>query len=147
MSGQANPEQRDAPETTWDLLEEIVNSIEYRPGWRIRLDRSRNGVLELQIIAKGFDTHHPERGENYRVIHPFIVPPATYNRQSWTRWILECYIAVETHEACEFLRVDGKQPFAPNHGPGWAQYMIREVSRVEDAETTATGVRREGSQG
>lgn len=134
-----------ADETTHDLLAEIVGSIGYRPGWRIGLAEVGEH-LELQIISRGFDTHHPEIGENYRVCHPFIVPPATYNRESWTRWILECYIHVETHEACEFLHVNGKQPYAPNHGPGWAQYMVREVSRVEDAETTALGERREGSQ-
>jgi hypothetical protein len=132
--------------TTHDLLLGIVDSIEYRPGWRVGLSNNDDGHLELQIISLGYDTHHPEQGEHYRVLHPFLVPSASYNRESWIRWVLDCYIQVETHEACEFLRVDGKQPYAPNHGPGWAQYMIREVSRVEDAETTWRGERREGSQ-
>lgn len=133
------------PETTHGLLGEIVSKISYRPGWRVGLVEE-NGVLTLHIRSLGYDTHHPDRGEHYAVIHSFMVPPATYNEQSWTRWLLDRYIDVETHEACEFFRVDGKQPFPPNHGPGWDPYGVRELNRVEDAETTFRGERREGSQ-
>jgi hypothetical protein len=136
-----------APETTWALLSEVVQQTTYRPGWRVSLNHDRDtDVLTLEIVSLGYDTHHVDRGETYRVIHPFIVPPATYNRESWTRWLLDCFVKVETHEACEFFRVDGKLPFPPNHGPGWEQYTIREVNRVEDAEVTWRGERREGSQ-
>jgi hypothetical protein len=134
------------PKTTFDLLGELVDAIDYRPGWDASLVTNEEGVTTLEIVSLGYDTHHPERGEHYRVMHPFIVPPATYNEQSWTRWLLDRYIDVETHEACEFFRIRGKQPFPPNHGPGWAQYGVREVNRVEDAEVTWRGERREGSQ-
>lgn len=132
-------------ETTHALLGDIVEEVEYRPGWDTNLVED-DGVLKLEITSLGYDTHHPERGENYRVIHSFMVPPATYNAQSWTRWLLDRFIDVETHEACEFFRVGGKQPFPPNHGPGWDPYGVRELNRVEDAETTFRGVRREGTQ-
>ena len=132
-------------ETTHNILEELVDKTEYRPGWRVSL-ANIDDVLTLKIMSVGYDSYHPDQGRNYRVLHLFQVPPATYNKQTWTRWLLDCYIKVETHEACEFFVVDGKRPFAPNHGPGWDPYGVRELNRVEDAETRFTGERVEGSQ-
>lgn len=132
-------------ETTWELLSEIVDETTYRPEWELRTELRSDGVMMLQIISQGYDTHHVERGQNYCVLHEFIVPPATYNRQSWTRWILDCLIKVETHEACEFFKVGGRLPFAPNHGPGWEQYGVRELNTAEYAETNFRGVRQEGT--
>lgn len=139
-------------ETTHDVLLALINRVEYRPGWRVAM-AEEDGVKLLHIYAKGFDSYHPERGETYRVLHSFQIPPATYNEQSWTRWLLDRYIDVETHEACEFFKVTAAsgtwahRPFAPNHGPGWNPYGVRELNRVEDAETTFRGERREGTQG
>lgn len=53
--------------------------------------------------------------------------------------------------ASEFFRIvrDSalvERPFAPNHGPGWDPYTVRELNRVEHAETTFRGERREGTQ-
>lgn len=131
-------------------LEDLVANATYRPDWQIRMadiDRGQGSKgLTLIVTSVGFDTHHPERGQTYRVNHYFPVPPAAFNRQSWARWLLDRLIDVEVHEACEFLRIDGKQPFPPNHGPGWDPYGVREVNRLEDAETTFRGERREGSQ-
>jgi hypothetical protein len=133
------------PETTHALLASIVSRIDYRPDWSVRLVVDED-VTQLEITSQGYDTHNVDRGQTYRVIHSFMVPPATYNEQSWTRWLLDRYIDVETHEACEFFRVAGKQPFPPNHGPGWNPYGVRELNRVEDAETTSWGKRQEGTQ-
>lgn len=134
------------PETTWDLLREIVSGAEYRPGWRVSVSE-RDGVPELQIVAKGLDTYHPEQGDNRYILHPFILPAATYNRQSWTRWLLDRIIDVETHEACEWLTVNGRRPFAPNHGPGWNPYAVRELNTAEAAETDSLGKHHPGTQG
>lgn len=132
-------------------LADLVAALSYRPGWRFGLYESDRGQgskgLTFDVVSLGYDTHHPDNGETYRVCHSFIVPAASYNRESWQRWLLDRLVDVETHEACEFFRVGGKQPFAPNHGPGWDPYGVRELNRVEDAETTFRGERREGSQG
>lgn len=132
-------------------LEEIVNGLEYRPGWKFYLsdvDRHQGSEgLTLQILSRGYDTYHPDRGETYQVWHYFPVPPAAFNRESWLRWVLDRLIDVETHEACEFMVVDGKRPFAPNHGPGWDPYVVRELNTAAAAETTFRGEHREGTQG
>lgn len=131
-------------------LEAVVAAAEYRPGWRFQLkdiDRHQGSEgLTLSIFSRGYDTYHPDRGETYRVVHYFPVPPAAFDRRAWERWLLDCLIEVETHECCEFLQVGGARPFAPNHGPGRNPYSVLEVGRVEDAETRFTGERVEGSQ-
>lgn len=100
--------------------------------------------LTLDIITRGYDSYHPERGETYGVHHYRIVPPATYNRQSWRRWLLDQCLAVEQHEACEFFAVeqdDGtlERPFAPNHGPGADPYRIVEYETDQARRTSFRG--------
>lgn len=142
-------------------LADIVAHMSYRPGWRFGLHdgwrdaEQTEGGLYLSVVSLGYNTHHIDQGETYRVEHHFIVPAATYNRQSWLRWVLDRLIDIETHEACEFFRVpepteDGsglieRQPFAPNHGPGWDPYQIRELNTAEAAETDFRGKRHEGT--
>jgi hypothetical protein len=131
-------------------LANIVTALEYRPGWRFYLeDLERDpgsAGLTLKILSLGYDTYNPQQGETYRVWHYFPVPPATFNRESWLEWIRDRLIEVETHETCEFMVVDGRRPFAPNHGPGWNPYVMRTLNTPEAAETTFRGQRVEGSQ-
>lgn len=133
-----------------DDLYDIVYSLKYRPGWTYRLDNIGRGQgstgLTFIVQTVGYDTYNIDAGETYRVNHFFIVPTASYNRQSWLRWVLDRFIDIETHEACEFMLVDGKRPFAPIHAPGFDPYVVREVGSIEDVETTYKGERKEGSQ-
>lgn len=130
-------------------LADIVENLTYRPGWRFFLEDIDRGQgsegLTFKVLSDGVDTYNPE--QPMKVWHFFIVPAAAYNRESWLRWVLDRLIEIETHEACEFMVVDGKRPFAPNHGPGWDPYIIRELNTAEAAETSFEGVRHEGSQG
>jgi hypothetical protein len=111
-----------------DVLRALVDALEYRPGWRFGLEDTDRGQgskgLTLSIVTVGYDTYHPDRGETYRVIHYFPVPPAAYDERSWRRWLLNRLIEVETHEACEFFQVAGERPYAPHHGPGNDPYIV-----------------------
>jgi hypothetical protein len=133
-----------------DALDALVDVLTYRPGWSFRLvvmDRGQGSEgLTFEVTSVGYNTYEPEAGRTYRVRHLFPVPPAAYNRESWQRWILERLLEIETHEACEFMQIDAVRPFGPNHGPGHDPYYVREVSRVEDAETSFRGERDAGSQ-
>lgn len=139
-------------------LAELVASVTYRPGWHVRLivdaerdfapdDAAREHAigrgLTLEILTRTVDSYHPERGENYRVAHWFIVPAATYNRSSWQRWLFDRFVDVERHEAMEFFRIDGDQPFAPNHGPGHDPYTVRELTTDDARRTSFRGVTKE----
>lgn len=124
-------------------LEELVQGLTYRPGWEFDLSEFDRGQgcsgLTLDIVTKGYNSYHPERGESYRVHHYFPVPPAAYNRQSWQRWLFERLLEVEKHEAMEFFTINGEKPYAPNHGPGNDPYVIRELTTDEERRTSFRG--------
>lgn len=121
----------------------------YRPGWTFDLvdmvrdedekGRGESKGLTLKILSKGYDSYHPELGEAYRVWHYVPVPPATFDQRAWMRWLLDRLIEIETHEACEFLQLDGERPFAPNHGPGRNPYSVIETGTDQDARTSFRG--------
>ena len=129
------------------LLRGLVGQLAYKEGWEIWLadmDRGQGSEgLMLVIQRYGPDTYHPE--QIMRVNHYMIVPAAAFDERSWRRWLLEQFLLVERHEACEFFRIGGERPYAPSHGPGNDPYLIREVGTAEDAETSFRGIRKEGS--
>ncbi len=141
--------QQDAPYPT--ILADLVAHLKLDPGWRVWLsDETRDTGspeqghgLTLMIRTVSYDTYHPELGRFYAVLHTFAVPPATYNRQSWQRWLFDRYVDVLTHEGMEFFRIvddEGEyRPYAPNHGPGHDPYVIREETSDLDRRTQFTG--------
>ena len=131
-------------------LVQIVEACSYRPGWKIMMcDVDRDTVqgtgevlakgLTLVITTQGYDSYHPERGENYRVHHFMPVPAATYDRRSWQRWLFDQFLLVERHEAAEFFKVGKRRPYAPHHGPGNDPYIIFEHGEAKDTRTMFTG--------
>lgn len=126
-----------------EVLFELVSKLRYRPGWRFVLEDMDRGQgsegLTLDIITKGYDSYHPERGENYCVHHYMPVPPAAYDRRSWRRWLFEQVLLVERHEAMEFFAIDGERPYAPHHGPGNDPYIVFEHGSAEDVRTSFRG--------
>jgi len=123
-----------------EILHELVSKLEYRPGWTVELkdiDRGQGSEgLTFIVTSLGYNSYHPERGETYRVYHYFPVPPAAFNEQSWRRWLLERFIELETHEACEFFQIGGERPYAPHHGHGQDPYVIFEMGTDEEARTS-----------
>lgn len=126
-----------------DELADLVSKCEYRPEWEVSLeevDRGQGSVgLTLVIVSQGYDSYHPDRGETYRVAHYMPVPPAAFDRRSWQRWLLDQFLLVERHEACEFFQIDGERPYAPHHGPGNDPYIIFDHGTDEDARTSFRG--------
>jgi hypothetical protein len=125
------------------ILADLVERTTYRPGWEVRLadeDRGQGSRgLTLVVMTKGFDSYHPDRGENYCVNHYFPVPPAAYNERSWRHWLLRAFCAVEKHEAMEFFRIDGECVFPPAHGPGNDPYLVLDYGTEADKRTKYTG--------
>lgn len=127
-----------------EILRDLVEKCEYRPGWRINLvnnlDRGQGSSgMTIVITTQGYDSYHPDRGEHYRVNHYMPVPPAAYDERSWRRWLFEQFLLVERHEACEFFKIEGKRPYAPHHGPGNDPYIVFEHGTDEDVRTMYTG--------
>jgi len=126
-----------------DTLQDLVDSLVYRPGWKFRLarlDRGQGSIgLTLVITTLGYDAYHVDRGETYQVNHYMLVPPAAYNQPSWRMWLFEQILLVEKHEAMEFFAFLSEKkitrPYAPNHGFGWDPYLVTEVSWDRDRRT------------
>lgn len=119
-----------------------------RPEW-VGIDRytptvctTCNESWPCEAYADPNDPDGPR--DPYQVHHYRIVPAATYNAQSWRRWLLEQCLAVLQHEACELFVIeddDGNKthPFAPNHGPGFDPYRIIEYETDEARRTSFRG--------
>lgn len=134
-------------------LADIVGRLRYRPGWAFGLrDMKRDpadthgaaaGGLTLVVFADVDDAYEPDRRRP--VNHYFPVPAATFNEAAWLRWLLDCVLLVEQHEACEWFRLDGGdqdvRPFAPTHGPGENPYSIKELATDEARRTSFRGTR------
>lgn len=151
-------------------LEALVAMVRYRDGWRFTLeDEERDpadthggaaGGLTLTITtltANSYDQRICEACRStvavYRVRHLFAVPVATWDRQGWLDWLMDCVEAVELHEAREFFRLEHQQitdgshwrlvesrPFAPNHGPGRDPYRRYSYATDADRRTSFRGV-------
>lgn len=124
-----------------DLLSRLVDKLSYKEDWRFWLEDMDRGQgsegLTLVIQRYGPDTYHPER--MMRVNHYMPVPPAAFDERSWRRWLLEQFLLVERHEACEFFQISGERPYAPSHGPGNDPYLIREAGTDLDRRTSFRG--------
>lgn len=115
---------------TFENLEELVSKVTCKPGWQFVL-RDEEGALRLVITVPGKDSYNSER--SITVAHCFPVPTATYNFESWLRWVFECCRRVENHELGEWFKVGGHRPFAPLHGPGEDPYEVHDYRSREDA--------------
>jgi hypothetical protein len=125
----------------------LVAMARHRHGWQFHLvDEERDpadthgasaGGLTLEIVVLVTDgsteticatCQSPIM--NYRVRFLYPVPPATWDRQTWLDWLIDCVEHTELHEAREFFRLEWAElmhgryvrhtehPCAPNHGPG-----------------------------
>lgn len=135
-----------------DELEAAVADFHHEPGWEFSLhDIARDvtgdgeplaGGLTLVIFVPCHDSYHPEV---YRPVHHYHpVPAATFNRQSWERWIFDRLLDTIVHEAGEWARFgDGenaRRPFAALHGPGDNPYVVHELATGEQLRTSFRGV-------
>lgn len=122
-------------------LHDLVEKFSYKKNWQVTLevvDRGQGSIgLTLCILIETPNSYNHD--QTRRVMHYMVVPAASYNRQSWQRWLLDQVLLVERHEACEFFEIDGVKVFAPNHGPGFDPYTIFEVTTDEDRRTAFTG--------
>jgi hypothetical protein len=130
-------------EAPWpEPLQEAVARIKLMPGYVASLlvdyDRGQGSRgLTLCIMVTCKDSYHPD--EDRTVAHLFIVPAAGYDYRAWRRWLLDRYLDVLTHEACEWFIDGDERPYAPNHGPGRDPYVIHEIGTDLDRRTSFRG--------
>lgn len=146
-----------------DALARLVKSLRYREhmGWRVWL---KDGVRDpasthsgeaagLTLVVQRCGPNTYDHEQPMTVNHYFPVPAATYNEQSWTRWLFDRLGDVDTHERMEDFafeaetvapagqedRDDLYRPYKPNHGPGWDPYLLTVLSTDLDRRTSFRG--------
>lgn len=120
-------------------LREIIESIEYKPGWKfyLRTFSEEGEIRGWRLVVFSYTDNSLDPAEKAMVHHSFLVPPTSWNRDNWVAWLLDRVIDVETHEACEFFRVNGYREFAPHHSDGEDPYRVWHVSDHETARKSA----------
>lgn len=120
-------------------LDELVSSISYKPGWKFglshTLDEDGSGGLRFEVTSDTENSLDPSK--RIRVLHAFLVPAASYNRDTWAAWLFDRVRDVETHEAGEFFQIDGYREFAPHHANGEDPYRVWHVGDHETARKRA----------
>lgn len=98
-------------------LKSIVDAIRYYE-WSFTLDVYEREVcgegLTLRIRFPAPDNCDPQ-GRIVFLIHDFEVPARTLDAPGWQRWVFDCIMLANLHEAMEEFRVDGQQVFYPDH--------------------------------
>jgi len=92
--------------------------------WSFRLEHCGRHAgaegLTLIVTVETVDAFDPAKP--YTVTHYLWVPPESYNRETWARWLFEQVALVDRHELMEGFTVAGKRIFAPGHGGGLSPY-------------------------
>lgn len=119
------------PDHALDALSGVVDEVAYKPGWRVWLEDMARPTehlagsegLTLCIAADLPDSTKP--GAMTLAAHWMAVPPTSWRRDAWIRWVFDQLLLVETHEAMEFYSVAGHKVFFPSHGPGRNPYEVK----------------------
>lgn len=126
------------PDSATDVLAALVPRITYKPGWTFELKEiSRGQGSEGLTLCIGATVKNSFGDDLVGILHLMPVIPAAYDEDTWKRWILDQILLVEQHECMEFYRIDGEQPFFPEHGPGRSPYSIAEIKSREQAHAAA----------
>jgi hypothetical protein len=113
-------------QTNTTRIEALLQRITYREGWSFDVIAHGGWARALRIRVNTTDPHLSRDGRTVGVLidHQFQVPWFVMGEAETLRWLLDNVLAVERHEACEWLQVDGIAPFMPEHGEGSDPYRI-----------------------
>lgn len=139
------------------ILAGLVECLAYREhlGWKVWLEedcqrdepgRHSGEARGLTLIVQRVGPNSYKPAERMKVSHYFPVPAATYNLDSWQRWLFDRLGDVDAHERMEDFAIRDSpgsehkvRPFRPNHGPGWDPYLITSLSTDQDRRTSFRG--------
>lgn len=110
-------------------LARIVPTITYKD-WALNLDVYEREVggegLTLRIRFQAPDNCQPD--VVVFLIHDFEVPARILDDESWQRWVFDCIMLAERHEAMELFKVEGQQVFFPAHKQTSDMYETKHVA-------------------
>lgn len=114
-----------------EILSGLIPRIGYKPGWSFELlNRERTsehlaGSTGLTLVIRAI-VYNSVEGGTTNVAHLFAPPPAAWNERTWRRWVFDCIMQVELHEAMEFFSFGDHRPLFPAHGIGENPYEVCE---------------------
>ncbi|MCA1841293.1 MAG: hypothetical protein LC723_13385 [Actinobacteria bacterium] len=88
-----------------NYIQELLNYVEYKPGWKFVVYEGRWEGAHLQIIVDMPNAYRPDETTTVD-IHCFLPPMETASE--FHRWLMWRLGRIEIHEMREFYRVDGK---------------------------------------
>jgi hypothetical protein len=94
--------------------------LAYKPGWNFKLGGPHNRYL--CIFATTPDSSDVSRSRCTQ--HMFELPSEPTTDRAFARWVFDCLLLCELHEAGEFFTVDGVKPFYPNHADEGSPYEL-----------------------
>jgi hypothetical protein len=103
----------------------LVAALSYKPGWTFKVaGPNRSKLCVFAVTPDSGDPANPRTTQ-----HQFDLPALPCTLAEFVRWVLDCLLDVEQHEACEFLAVGGFRPFFPHHQDEGSPYEL--VTRWE----------------
>lgn len=103
-----------------------VAGLRYKPGWSFKIGGPLNGFL--CIMATTPDSGRPERDRCTQ--HMFRLPDPELEPSAFVRWVFDCLLLCELHEAGEFFQAGDCRPFFPHHQDEGSPYEL--VDRTEE---------------
>jgi hypothetical protein len=97
-----------------DDLRRIFAGFSYRPGWAFFVWLHPQEGLHVTIEADVDNAYDPGASVHLNIHSPL---PPFRNEQAVEDWLLWRLTRIETHEASEFLRRDGRQIRNPHDEP------------------------------
>lgn len=121
------------------FLRPLVEAIDYKPGWMfdLRWNPGEFGQKVLQLSVVSWTTDSFDFTKQRQIQHLFLVPMASYTRNTWAAWIFDRVRDIETHEAGEFFRINNVREFAPHHSDGEDPYRVWFVSDWATADKSS----------
>lgn len=98
-----------------------MSDFDYKPGWFFKIGGPLGRFLLINVDTP--DSNDPSRQR--RTQHMFEIPAFDTGR-AFVRWVFDCVLLCEQHEAGEFFRVGAVRPFMPYHEDEGSPYELVE---------------------
>ncbi len=113
-----------------EKVERVIEQLTYKDGWIFSIfshNSNTVSIFELRIsldVTASISLVSSKKTIQMLVNHPFSVPNYPMDDREAERWLLDCILLVEQHEACKHFRIGGDPLYYQNHGEDGSSYRI-----------------------
>jgi hypothetical protein len=98
---------------TRDDVRSVLAQVTYRPGWEFRIAEDPYEGLAVWVVAPVENSYQPGTTTDLG-IETFVPLASLAGPEQFLEWLLARLVRLETHEAMEWFKVNGK-PFRDPH--------------------------------